>query len=62
MAFVNDIRDGRHCVFQMHVHLVFLTKYRTKGCDGANSWRRLVPTSRLSFVERWRERPTRCIG
>jgi putative transposase len=24
----NDIRRGRHCVFQMHVHLVFVTKYR----------------------------------
>ena len=24
----NDIRHGRHCVFLMHVHLVFLTKYR----------------------------------
>jgi len=24
----NDIRHGRHCVFQMHVHLVFVTKCR----------------------------------
>ena len=24
----NDIRLGRHCVFNMHVHLVFVTKYR----------------------------------
>ena len=24
----DDIRRGRHCVFQMHVHLVFVTKYR----------------------------------
>jgi putative transposase len=24
----NDIRAGRHCVFMMHVHLVFVTKYR----------------------------------
>jgi putative transposase len=23
-----DIRTGRHCVFAMHVHLVFVTKYR----------------------------------
>ena len=28
MDKVNDIRTGRHCVFAMHVHLVFLTKYR----------------------------------
>jgi len=26
----NDIRHGRHCVFLMHVHLVFVTKYRRK--------------------------------
>ncbi|NML62311.1 IS200/IS605 family transposase [Massilia sp. RP-1-19] len=25
-----DIRQGRHCVFLMHVHLVFVTKYRRK--------------------------------
>lgn len=24
----NEIRAGRHCVFNMHVHLVFVTKYR----------------------------------
>lgn len=24
----NTIRSGRHCVFNMHVHLVFITKYR----------------------------------
>jgi len=24
----NEIRRGRHCVFNMHVHLVFVTKYR----------------------------------
>jgi len=23
-----DIRSGRHCVFALHVHLVFVTKYR----------------------------------
>ncbi len=23
-----DIRHGRHCVFNLHVHLVFVTKYR----------------------------------
>ena len=25
-----EIRTGRHCVFNMHVHLVFVTKYRRK--------------------------------
>src|SRR5664279_5680058 len=28
MQGYNDIRHGRHCVFMMHVHLVFVTKYR----------------------------------
>lgn len=23
-----DIRHGRHCVFILHIHLVFVTKYR----------------------------------
>ena len=27
---INSIRTGRHCVFTMHVHLVFVTKYRFK--------------------------------
>ena len=39
----NDIRHGRHCVFKMHVHLVFVTKYRRKVFDGdaINRLRRL---------------------
>ena len=24
----NEIRTGRHCVFNLHAHLVFVTKYR----------------------------------
>ena len=28
MKKVNDIRSGRHCVFLLHAHLVFVTKYR----------------------------------
>ena len=28
MSHDNDIRRGRHCVFLMHVHLVFVTRYR----------------------------------
>lgn len=28
MEEVKTIRTGRHCVFMMHVHLVFVTKYR----------------------------------
>jgi len=30
MTLASDIRRGRHCVFQLHVHLVFVTKYRKK--------------------------------
>ena len=30
MTLASDIRRGRHCVFQLHVHLVFMTKYRKK--------------------------------
>lgn len=28
MDISRTIRSGRHCVFDMHVHLVFVTKYR----------------------------------
>lgn len=28
MTDSNNLRRGRHCVFQLHVHLVFVTKYR----------------------------------
>ena len=28
MANTSDIRTGRHCVFALHTHLVFVTKYR----------------------------------
>ena len=34
MADVNEIRRGRHCVIKMHVHLVFVTKYRHRVLDG----------------------------
>jgi putative transposase len=30
----SEIRTGRHCVFNLHVHLVFVTKYRRKVFDG----------------------------
>lgn len=28
MDVTSSIRTGRHCVFNLHVHLVFVTKYR----------------------------------
>lgn len=33
MSNDNDIRRGRHCVFLMHVHWVFVAKYRRKVFD-----------------------------
>ncbi|PIX80698.1 MAG: IS200/IS605 family transposase, partial [Piscirickettsiaceae bacterium CG_4_10_14_3_um_filter_44_349] len=29
MQINNEIRTGRHCVFNLHIHLVFVTKYRS---------------------------------
>ena len=34
MGEEQEILHGRHCVFAMHVHLVFLTKYRYYVFDG----------------------------
>ena len=31
----SDLRTGRHCVFKLHVHLVFVTKYRKKVFTGS---------------------------
>ena len=28
MSTIQDVRQGRHCIFALHVHLVFVTKYR----------------------------------
>jgi putative transposase len=30
MSNTNEIRAGRHCVSNLHVHLVFVTKYRRR--------------------------------
>ncbi|MEL4183559.1 IS200/IS605 family transposase [Corynebacterium bovis] len=30
MALDNDLRRGRHSVYDLHVHLVFVTKYRRR--------------------------------
>ena len=30
----SEIRRGRHCICQLHAHLVFTAKYRTKVFDG----------------------------
>lgn len=31
----SEVRRGRHCAFKMHVHLVFVTKYRRRVFDAA---------------------------
>jgi putative transposase len=35
MAHTNEFRTGRHCVFKLHVHVVFVTKYRRNVLTGA---------------------------
>jgi len=35
MKHANEFRTGRHCVFKLHVHLVFVTKYRRQVLTGA---------------------------
>ena len=30
MTTIQELRTGRHCVFILHIHLVFITKYRRK--------------------------------
>ena len=35
MAIETEIRTGRHCVFALHAHLVFVTKYRRRVFTGA---------------------------
>jgi putative transposase len=35
METVNEIRTGRHCVSALHVHLVFVTKYRKNVLDAS---------------------------
>jgi REP element-mobilizing transposase RayT len=34
MVLSSEIRHGRHCVCQLHVHLVFVTKVRYRIFDG----------------------------
>ena len=34
MKDYKDIRHGRHCIFNIHIHLVFVTKYRRQVFDG----------------------------
>ena len=35
MSKINDIRAGRQCIFALNVHLVFVTKYRSRVFDNA---------------------------
>ncbi|MEU0521266.1 IS200/IS605 family transposase [Streptosporangium sp. NPDC006007] len=36
MADYEDIRTGRHCVFVLHAHLVFVTKFRHRVFTGSH--------------------------
>ncbi|MGK7875393.1 MAG: IS200/IS605 family transposase [Xenococcaceae cyanobacterium] len=40
MKRMQELRTGRHCTFNLHVHLVFVTKYRRKVLN-ANAINRL---------------------
>ena len=57
MTIENDIRTGRHCVFAMHVHLIFVTKYRKSVFDGdaierlGNHFRRVANDFEAKVVE-----------
>ena len=44
MINTNDYRTGRHCVFKLHAHLVFVTKYRRKVLEGY-----MFPTLQMRF-------------
>ena len=55
MENYNDIRHGRHCVFLLHVHLVFITKYRAKEDTSLSAERltelsKYVENSLLNFI------------
>ena len=53
----NDIRRGRHCTFNIHVHLVFVTKYRRGVITDrvfeklSESWNRTAQKLGLNIVE-----------
>lgn len=44
MANTIDFRTGRHCVFKLHAHLVFVTKYRFNVLEGY-----MYPTLKMLF-------------
>jgi putative transposase len=44
MSESKDFRAGRHCVFKLHAHLVFVTKYRYKVLEGY-----MFPTLEMLF-------------
>jgi len=46
MGQKQELSHGRHCVFAMHVHLVFVTKYRYRVFDG-----RAIESLRTMFIK-----------
>lgn len=51
MLLSSGIRHGRHCVFQLHAHLVFVTKYRYRifNGDAINRLRAIFSNVCLNF-------------
>jgi putative transposase len=52
----NDFRTGRHCVFKLHAHLVFVTKYRYEVLKG-----HMFPTLKTLFEKVCRDFETELI-
>ena len=46
MSHESDIRQGRHCIFKLHVHLVFVAKYRRRVFDA-----RAIDVLRVIFAD-----------
>ena len=54
---MKNIRTGRHCVFMLHAHIVFVTKYRGKVFNSEHLakleeiFRELCESSEVSLIE-----------
>ncbi len=62
----DDIRTGRHCVFVLHAHLVFVTKYRhrvfaTRHLERMEQIMRAVCTDFECELVEFNSEPTMCI-
>ena len=69
MKMSTEIRTGRHCVFNLHVHLVFVTKFRKNVFEKAHyaTMRTIFEKVCTDFEansgrDRWRNRPCPSVG